>query len=94
MTLGIPKNWRRSKYNVKSSSFDALEDLVSRLHAKFIVLSFSDDGFLDPKSIKAMFQKYGKVEVIDNDYAVYRAARNLENRKNRLTEHFFILEKR
>ena len=90
---GIPEDWQRSAYNKKKESLNALAELVKNLKSRFVLLSFSDDGFLEPRELEALFESQGDVEVFDIIYNTYRAARNLENRANRITEHLFLLDR-
>lgn len=90
---GIPDDWQRSAYNRKKDSFNALSELVSTLPARFILLSFSDDGFLDPEDLRRLFQSHGETTVYDIDYQTYRAARNLAGRDRHITEHLFLLDR-
>jgi adenine-specific DNA-methyltransferase len=90
---GIPTDWNRSPYNKKQQAFNALKDLVARLDSKFILLSFSDDGFLDPQELRELFESMGRCEVFNKDYRTYRASRNLSGRSLTITEHLFLVEK-
>ncbi len=90
---GIPEDWKRSAYNKRKESLNALSQLVEGLNSRFVLLSFSDDGFLEPRNLKALFESQGSVEVFDITYNTYRAARNLEGRSNRITEHLFLLDR-
>lgn len=90
---GIPEDWKRSAYNKRKESFNALSELVTNLKTRFVLLSFSDDGFLEPAELENLFKSQGKVEVFDIQYNTYRASRNLENRAGRITEHLFLLDR-
>ena len=90
---GIPVAWQRSDYNVRTSALIALSHLVSELPTRFVLLSFSDDGFLDPNDLMSLFSNLGKCQVFNNDYNTYRASRNLSGRSLTVTEHLFLLEK-
>jgi adenine-specific DNA-methyltransferase len=90
---GIPTDWQRSAYNKKRESFIALSKLVESLPARFVLLSFSDDGFLDPKDIEKLFESLGDATVYDIEYNTYRASRNLKDREKRITEHLFLLDR-
>jgi len=90
---GIPEDWKRSSYNKRQESFKALSQLVTSLEARFILLSFSDDGFLDPGDLEALFSEHGKSERFDIEYNTYRASRNLAGRDKKLTEHLFLLDR-
>jgi adenine-specific DNA-methyltransferase len=90
---GIPENWNRSDYNKRNESFSALSHLVDSLDSRFILLSFSDDGFLDPSDLQVLFNEHGKTERYDITYNTYRASRNLSGRSQKLTEHLFLLDR-
>ena len=90
---GIPSDWNRSDYNIRQKSFTALTNLVEGLNAKYVVISFSDDGFLDPGQLIEFLSKLGRLKVIDIDYNTFRGSRNLSSRSTRITEHLFILKK-
>ena len=90
---GIPDDWQRSAYNKRNEAFDSLEALVSNLPSRYILLSFSDDGFLNPRDLQSLFKKLGKTEVFDIEYNTYRAARNLAGRAKKITEHLFLVER-
>jgi adenine-specific DNA-methyltransferase len=90
---GIPTDWNRSDYNIRQKSFEALSDLVQRLNATYTVISFSDDGFLDPRALTDFLQSLGEVKVVDIDYSTFKGSRNLSSRPMRITEHLFILKR-
>jgi adenine-specific DNA-methyltransferase len=91
---GIPADWNRSDYNVRQKSFSALTELVQNLKSKYIVISFSDDGFLEPAKLIEFLENLGEVNVVDIDYNTFRGSRNLKSRSIRITEHLFILKRK
>lgn len=90
---GIPADWNRSDYNIRQKSFEALTDLVARIDATYVIISFSDDGFLDPRELNDYLSKLGDLKVVDINYNTFRGSRNLASRTMRITEHLFILKK-
>lgn len=90
---GIPTDWQRSDYNKKSASLAALTKLVESLPSRYIVLSFSNDGFLHPDALFDLFSRFGKAKISNIDYKTYRASRNLRNRDLQITEHLFVLDR-
>jgi adenine-specific DNA-methyltransferase len=90
---GIPEDWKRSAYNKKKESLAALKKLVEEIPTRYLILSFSDDGFLDPEELHGLFNSIGKSTTYDIEYNTYRAARNLEGRSKKITEHLFLCEK-
>lgn len=90
---GIPVDWQRSDYNKRRNAMGALEALVRSIPARFVVLSFSDDGFLSPNTLQDLFVGLGKCHVSTTPYNTYRASRNLASRSLTVTEHLFVLDK-
>ena len=90
---GIPEDWQRSDYNSRPRAFAALEDLVDRLQAKFVLLSFNSEGFIPRRDMEALFRKHGKLEVMERDYSVFKGSRNLGARSIKVKEFLYLLEK-
>jgi len=91
---GIPKNWRRSGYNVRSQALPLLEDLIVHLDAPFVLISFNNEGFILPAQMRAMLAKHGRVEVLETRYNAFRGSRNFRNRSIHVTEQLFLLQRR
>ena len=96
---GIPNNWNRSAYNKKQFAFSALSELVSKIKAKFVLISFNSEGFISLDEMKSMLSKIGKVQVLETSYNTFRGCRNLTdlsekgNRDIHVTEYLYLLEK-
>lgn len=90
---GIPRDWRRSDYNVRAKALPRLRELVAEVDARFVILSFNDDGFVSPSEMLAMLKSVGKVSERRESYATFRGCRNLANRSTRVTEHVYLIEK-
>jgi adenine-specific DNA-methyltransferase len=90
---GIPLNWRRSDYNVRSRIFGRLSSLIEDIDARFIILSFNNEGFVRPDELRALLRRVGKVEEIELRYNTFRGSRNLAGRSIHVTEHLFLTEK-
>jgi adenine-specific DNA-methyltransferase len=90
---GIPGNWNRSAYNKARSALLALTDLVSRIRAKYTLVSFNSEGFISPGEMQAMLSGLGKVEVLETRYNTFRGSRNLNKRSPHVKEYLYILEK-
>ena len=54
---GIPSDWRRSGYNVRTKSLPLLEELLHKIDARFLLISFNNEGFISPDEMRAMLQK-------------------------------------
>jgi adenine-specific DNA-methyltransferase len=90
---GIPTNWRRSDYNVRSLIFRRLSSLIDEVDARFVLVSFNDEGFVRPDELRALLRRVGKVEEVKLRYNTFRGSRNLVGRSIHVTEHLFLTEK-
>lgn len=90
---GIPDNWNRSKYNKKKYSFFALKELVEKLKAKYILISFNSEGFINLSEMLKMLERIGRVSVLETKYNTFRGSRNLSNRDIHVKEYLYLVEK-
>ncbi len=91
---GIPTDWRRSDYNVRSRCLSQLNDLVDATDASFIMVSFNDEGFITPAEMQLLLRKVGEVQIIEIPYNTFRGSRNLRGRSIHVTEQMFLVERR
>ena len=90
---GIPPQWNRSSYNVRSRSLTVFQDLINRLDSRFLLVSFSNEGFIARADMMTLLQAVGRVTVVDIPYTTFRGCRNLHNRSSRVTEQLFLVER-
>jgi adenine-specific DNA-methyltransferase len=90
---GIPKNWNRSVYNRERHALNALTHLVGNINAKYVLISFNSEGFINIEAMNTMLERAGKLEVLETNYNVFRGSRNLHNRAMHVKEYLFLLEK-
>lgn len=91
---GIPSDWRRSGYNVRTKALPLLEELLYNIDAHFLLISFNNEGFISPNEMRAMLQKIGAVDEFNVRYNTFRGSRNLRNRTIHVTEQMFLVERR
>jgi len=91
---GIPADWQRSGYNVRSRSLPLLADLAEAIDSRFLLVSFNDEGFIAPAEMRAMLGRLGTVDVIETQYNAFRGSRNFDSRPIHVTEQLFLVEKR
>lgn len=91
---GIPMGWARSDYNKRSAAHAVVEDLVSCLNSRFLLISFNSEGFIRRKDMVDMLKKYGRIEILESDYSAFRGSRNSHKRDTRIKEYLYLLEKR
>ena len=83
------------------SGLQGVPAIVSRAYAapgaadaKFLLVSFNDEGFIAPDAMRAMLGRLGTVDVIETQYNAFRGSRNFDNRPIHVTEQLFVVEKR
>lgn len=91
---GIPDDWNRSGYNVKAESLPLLHALVTDIKARYLLVSFNNEGFISPADMRRMLDSIGTVEVVEMPYNAFRGSRSFKNRPIHVTEHLFLVEKR
>lgn len=90
----IPQDWKRSGYSVRSKCYHLLRDLLLHTPAKFILLSYNNEGFISVEQIRSLLGHVGHVQSIEIPYTVFRGCRNIRKRHVRVMEHLFLIEKR
>ena len=91
---GIPAEWQRSGYNVRAKSLPLMRDLLHHLDAKFLLVSFNNEGFIATDEMRALLEEVGRVEVLETPYNAFRGSRNFNNRPIHVTEQLFLVERR
>jgi len=90
---GIPEDWNRSVYNKERQALNALAHLVENIKAKYVLVSFNSEGFITVGQMKNMLNKFGKLEMLETRYNVFRGSRNLKTREIHVKEYLYLLEK-
>lgn len=90
---GISVDWNRSDYNKRQPAIDAMDDLIKNTNAKYILISYNNEGIIPFDTFKSILAKYGKVELLQQDYNTYRGCRNLRNRSIKVKELLWVLKK-
>jgi adenine-specific DNA-methyltransferase len=90
---GISKNWNKSAYNKRTAAEHALDQLLKDTRARFIAISYNNEGIIPLEIFKGILSKYGTWELMEQDYNAYRGSRNLSGRDIKVKELLWILEK-
>ena len=90
---GIPRDWRRSDYNIRAKSLPLLRRLLNSINAPFLLVAFNDEGFIPIEEMNSMLSELGSVEVIKTRHAAFRGSRNFKKRPLHVTEHLFLVER-
>lgn len=90
---GIPVDWNRSAYNRRLQAKDTLVELVGRIKAKFLMLSFNSEGFISQRDMESLLRENGKLSILQTKYNAFRGSRNLGARDLHVKEYLYLLEK-
>jgi adenine-specific DNA-methyltransferase len=90
---GIPKDWRRSGYNVRAQSAELLNQLLVDIPAAYLLVSFNNEGFIKPSELLEMLAKVGRVQTFEMKYNAFRGSRSFAKRSIHTTEQMFLVEK-
>lgn len=90
---GIPVDWNKSQYNKKQTAKESMQDLCENLNAKYLLISFSNDGFISREEMVEMLLQIGEVEVLDKEYNTFRGCRNLNGRGIHVKEFLYLVKK-
>jgi adenine-specific DNA-methyltransferase len=91
---GIPNDWNKSDWNKKSTIKNTFSKLIENTNAKFILVSYNNEGFLTEDDFYEIMNKHGNVKMFEKDYVVFRGGNIKSNkRNNRVKELLFLLKK-
>lgn len=65
---------RRSSFNSKPAFRQAMADVLGAIRARYLLVSFSNEGFLSEAEMRALLATWGKVSTFSVDYKRYVGA--------------------
>ncbi len=78
---GQPKNWIKSAYNSSRHAISAFKHLIENAPAKYILLSYNDEGIIPIDTLESIMEEHGTVEKIPIDHKVYNRLRGIADYK-------------
>lgn len=90
---GIPKSWQKSDYNKYDSAIKAFDYLIENTPAKYILLSYNNEGIISKEEVKNIMKRYGKLDFLVKHYTVFRGGRSIDKRDADVGEILYILKK-
>ena len=91
---GIPNDWNKSEWNKKTTIKNSFEELIRNTNAKYILVSYNNEGFLSYNDFNTILTKYGSVEYFETDYSVFRGGNIKSNKRStKVKELLFLLKK-
>lgn len=86
---GQPKTWNTSAYNSSSKAAKTFEELIKNTRAKYILVSYNNEGIIGEKEMKAILSKYGIVRenyIEHNTYNRMKGIAEWKKDQNKITE--------
>lgn len=80
-------------FNKKKTALRGLKEIIQRLDAKYILVSYNNEGLIGYNEIKNMLSLFGKLEEKIIKYNTFKGSRNLKNRDTHTKEYLFLLQK-
>ena len=90
---GIVQNWNRSVFNKPYAALNSMEEIISGISSKYVIISYNSEGFISFDQMSGMLKRYGNLKTVEIKYNTFRGSRNLKNRDIHVREYLFVLEK-
>jgi adenine-specific DNA-methyltransferase len=100
---GIAKEWNKSLYNKRQEAEKAMDDLIGKTNAKYVLVSYNNEGIIHIDKFRSILEKYGTVEKVEKQsYTTYRGSHNFgkdklkkdgEKRALKVDELLWVLKK-
>ena len=90
---GIPADWTRSAWNVRARSAALFAGLAGSLDTRYLLVSYNDEGFLDPATMRGILDGLGEVTQVSLRHNTFRGSRNLRDRPLHVTEHLYLVRR-
>lgn len=90
---GIVEDWQRSDYNKGTPAEKAMDELIKNTPAKYILISYNNEGIIPINKFEKIVSKYGEWELLEQEYNTYRGSRNLRDRSNKVQELLWLIKK-
>jgi adenine-specific DNA-methyltransferase len=88
---GLNNDGKLSNYCKKAEIYNSLKLLLDKMKAKYIFMSYNNEGLLDLETIKELFSNYGTIEIIKHNYKRFKSFKY--NDGNQVVEYLICLKK-
>jgi len=86
-----PYQEQKSEFCNPKTAIKALEKILKKRNFKHLILSYNNEGIMPEKEIISLFKKYGKTEVVEQDYQRYKSNSN-GKQKDKVKERLYYLK--
>jgi len=89
---------KKSNYSLKGKANISFEDLINNIKAKYIVLSYNNEGIIPREHILKTLGSVGQIKEYTKEYRRFRTERNHAGRQykdvdDKVYEHLYIVKK-
>ena len=89
---GLRANYFRSSYCQKSKILKTFGDLIDNLQARYIFLSYNNEGLMSFEDIKRIMSRKGQYSFFEKTYGRYKADSQRFNKFNQTKEYLHCLK--
>jgi len=93
----IRKDWRtlrRSPYCYRSTALEAFRDLVMRLRARYLLVSYSTDGIIGVEELLSTLAERGSLQIVRRQYKRYRVSSQRPSPRPHTVEFVVVVDTR
>lgn len=87
-----PYEKQKSKYSQKNSAAGAFADLIEHADAKYIILSYNDEGILTEQQILTTLAKRGNIDVFRRIHRRYRSINQEDGDRRNVCEKLYFVK--
>jgi adenine-specific DNA methylase len=84
-----PYDHQKSLFSMKREAKKALEELISKADAKYIMMSYNNEGIIPFEEVKQILATRGRVEIKTFDHKRYRSI-GQDGSNSKTTEYLFV----
>lgn len=82
---------KSSNYNKKAKALSSFDDLISNTTAKYVLLSYNNEGIIKYNDLLRLCQKYGRVDIKEIDYKRHIMSQLIGEPGNTLNKEYLVL---
>lgn len=87
---GLLENSNKSNYSISKNVEQTFKFLIEKINAKYILLSYNNEGLMNKTTIKNILQKKGKTTLYKYEYKKYKS--QLKQNNDKVYEYLYLCE--
>lgn len=86
-----PYDHQKSSFSMKREAYEALKKLIKKAKARYIMLSYNNEGIINPDDILEILSSRGDVQIHSFDHKRYRST-GQDGSISKTTEYLYVLK--